>query len=188
MENGEEDVELFNSKVLEELDFSCCSVTFPSGISFQYPGPSLCMRPLNSGDFERGYIKLLSELTVVGDVSKDLYLERFHGMKNSSGAYFVTVIEDTSSQEIVAAATLEIEQKFIRHCAIRGRIEEVVVLEKWRGKQLGKLLIAALTMLSQKLGCYKTSLECSDNNIPFYQKFGYKEEGQHYLVKRNIPK
>ena len=32
------------------------------------------MRPLNTGDYERGFLKLLEQLTNVGDVTKEMFL------------------------------------------------------------------------------------------------------------------
>ncbi|GFG35092.1 hypothetical protein Cfor_05024, partial [Coptotermes formosanus] len=58
-------------------------------------------------------------------------------MKACPNTYFVTVIEDTSTNQIVGSATLVVEQKFIHECA-RGRVEDVVVSSNYRGKQLGK--------------------------------------------------
>ncbi len=84
-----------------------------------------------------------------------------------SGDYYVIVVEDTNLGQIVATATLIIEHKCIHACAKvidlifnyyilntyfaifivqynilsrqRGRVEEVVVSDVCRGKQLGKL-------------------------------------------------
>lgn len=56
-----------------------------------------------------------------------------------SGDYYVTVVEDTRIGEIIGAATLVLEHKFIHDCATRGRLEDVVVNDTYRGKQLGKL-------------------------------------------------
>lgn len=36
----------------------------------------------------------------------------------ASGIYFVTVIEDTRKNEIIGAATLVLEHKFIHKCAV----------------------------------------------------------------------
>lgn len=44
-------------------------------------------------------------------------LARFSQMK-ASGDYFVTVVEDTRKNEIIGAASLIIERKFIHNCAI----------------------------------------------------------------------
>ena len=46
-----------------------------------------------------------------------------------------------------------------------------------QGKGLGKILIAALTALSESAGAYKTLLDCSDDNVPFYVKCGYETKG-----------
>lgn len=46
-------------------------------------------------------------------------------------------------------------------------------------------LLDVLTILSQKVDCYKVSLECKDEVVKFYQQFGFdKEEGQNYMVQR----
>jgi len=47
-------------------------------------------------------------------------LARFSQMK-ASGDYFVTVIEDTRKNEIIGAASLVIERKFIHNCAVVRR-------------------------------------------------------------------
>lgn len=56
-----------------------------------------------------------------------------------AGGYYVTVIEDTRKNVIIGAATLVTELKIIHGCGIRGRLEDVVVNNTYRGKQLGKL-------------------------------------------------
>jgi glucosamine-phosphate N-acetyltransferase len=39
-------------------------------------------------------------------------------MKSRPGTYYVTVIEDVNTGKIIAAATLVVELKFIRQCAM----------------------------------------------------------------------
>lgn len=56
-----------------------------------------------------------------------------------AGGYYVTVIEDLRTNQIIGAATLVTEFKFIHECALRARLEDVVVNNTYRGKQLGKL-------------------------------------------------
>lgn len=58
---------------------------------------------------------------------------------HKSGGYYVTVIEDTRSNKIIGAASLISEFKFIHGCGLRARLEDVVVNNTYRGKQLGKL-------------------------------------------------
>ena len=75
---------------------------------------------------------------------------------------------------------------FTRHTGVRGRIEDVVVSDEYRGRQLGKLLLETLTILGREIfGCYKMSLECKDSLIKFYGQFGYKkDEGNNYMQQR----
>uniref|UniRef100_A0A8D8SX10 Glucosamine 6-phosphate N-acetyltransferase n=1 Tax=Cacopsylla melanoneura TaxID=428564 RepID=A0A8D8SX10_9HEMI len=97
-----------------------------------------------------------------------------------SGEYFVSVIEDTRTQQVVGTATLVLEQKFIHECALKGKIEDVVVDNTYRGKELGKLLIAILVKLAKHFKCYKLALDCADHMIPFYETFGF--EKKHNLM------
>lgn len=60
-------------------------------------------------------------------------------MKAARNTYFVVVVEDLNTTRIVGATTLLIEQKFIHDAGLRGRIEDVVVDNGYRSKQLGKL-------------------------------------------------
>lgn len=142
--------------MLLKLDFHKSPAKFNPFISAISPGePWLKVRPLQDGDFNRGFLQILSQLTTVGEVSQSMflsefviiinkfvfilkYLDRFAQMR-AAGDYYITVIEDTRSNKIIGSATLVIESKFIHGCGIRGRLEDVVVDDTYRGKQLGKL-------------------------------------------------
>ena len=82
-------------------------------------------RPLKLGDNALGFLKLLEQLTKVGEIDGDMFRQRFENMKRSK-CYFVMVVDDkTQSDKIIGTATLILEQKFIRECALKGRVEEV---------------------------------------------------------------
>lgn len=49
---------------------------------------------------------------------------------------------------------------------------------------LPRRLVSTLTLLSKKLNCYKTTLECSDKNVAFYQKFDYNPSNETYMQCR----
>ncbi|XP_076164333.1 glucosamine 6-phosphate N-acetyltransferase [Ptiloglossa arizonensis] len=155
------ETELFNASILEQLSLS------------QIEG--LLIRPLKSDDYDRDFLQLLTQLTDVGNVSKEQFLSRFHMMKGT-GSYYIIVIEDMSTGKIIASATLVAEQKFIHNCAMRGRLEDVVVNNKYRGKHLGKLIVKVILQLACYLRCYKLSLDCKDHLIPFYESLGFKRE------------
>ncbi|XP_010630853.1 glucosamine 6-phosphate N-acetyltransferase isoform X2 [Fukomys damarensis] len=153
---------MFDPSLLREVDWSQNTATFSPAISPTHPGEGLVLRPLCTADLNR---------------------ESFEHMKKS-GDYYVIVVEDLTLGQIVATATLIIEHKFIHSCAKRGRVEDVVVSDECRGKQLGKLLLSTLTLLSKKLNCYKITLECLPQNVAFYKKFGYTVSEENYMCRR----
>lgn len=169
----EQELSLYDRSLLLDLDFSQSPAKFSPAISAANPGePWLKVRPLQSGDYHRGFLQSLSQLTAVGDVSLAQFLNRFAQMR-ASGDYYVTVIVDSRSDKIIGSATLVLEHKFIHGCSVRGRLEDVVVDDTYRGKQLGKLIVVTVSLLAQRLGCYKMSLDCKDKLIPFYKSIGY---------------
>ena len=150
-------------------------------------GSNLIMRPLQRDDFNKNYMTLLSQLTEIGNVTKEDYEKRFDKMKSSLDTYYINVIEDLSEKRIVASLTLVYEQKFIRNTSARGRVEDVVVDTDYRGKQLSKMLLDISCQLSSLLGCYKLSLECKDPLKKLYEQFEFcAEKGQNYLCRRYV--
>ncbi|XP_040591690.1 glucosamine 6-phosphate N-acetyltransferase isoform X1 [Mesocricetus auratus] len=174
---------MFDPSLLTEVDWSQNTATFSPAISPTNPGEGLVLRPLCTADLNKGFFKVLGQLTETGAVGPEQFMRSFERMKKS-GDYYVTVVEDVTLGEIVATATLIIEHKFIHSCAKRGRVEDVVVSDDCRGKQLGKLLLSTLTLLSKKLNCYKITLECLPQNVGFYQKFGYTVSEENYMCRR----
>ncbi|CAK1583511.1 unnamed protein product [Parnassius mnemosyne] len=167
---------LYRPDILQKLDFNKSPAVFNPRISTVNPGADwMVVRPLQRGDFDKGFLQLLSQLTSTGSITRKQFDERFTQMK-ISGGHYVTVIEDKRSSKIIAAATLTVEQKFIHNCSLRGRLEDVVVNDTYRGKQLGKLIVVTVSLLAQELGCYKMSLDCKDKLIKFYESLGYKLE------------
>ncbi|OTF82066.1 glucosamine 6-phosphate N-acetyltransferase-like protein, partial [Euroglyphus maynei] len=128
------------------------------------------IRPLSRNDFEHGFLTVLSQLTTVGDVSREKFDEIFDKMK-SNGCYYVTVIEDLHTNRIAGSATLFIEYKFIHNGGLRARIEDVVIDNDYRGQNLGVTLVKTLKSLSKLLKCYKLTLDCNDQMISWYRKY-----------------
>ncbi|XP_049788657.1 probable glucosamine 6-phosphate N-acetyltransferase isoform X3 [Schistocerca nitens] len=144
---------MYDPELLKKLDFSQSPTKFNPPVTAVNPGENLLVRPLCRADYEKG---------------------RYAEMNACKNTYFITVIEDTITNRIIGAATLVIEQKFIHGCAVRGRLEDVVVNDTYRGKQLGKLIVATVELLARQLNCYKLTLDCKDDLIPFYENLGYE--------------
>ncbi|CAO1613684.1 unnamed protein product [Jaminaea pallidilutea] len=138
----------------------------------------LHVRPLASNDYDRGHLKVLAVLTKAPDVGSTAWKSRFDLMRNVQPAhYYPIVIISKQTDQIAAVGTLFVEYKFIRGNARTGHIEDIAVDSSAQGKGLGKRVIQCLTAVSESLGCYKTFLDCSEDNKGFYEKCEYKYAG-----------
>jgi glucosamine-phosphate N-acetyltransferase len=148
-------------------------------------GDNLILRPLQRNDLEKGYMNLLSQLTEVGQVSQECFEKRFDEMRSAQNTYYICVVEDSQNNKVISTLTLVYEQKFIRQASARGRFEDLVVDQEYRGKRLSKLLLDVVCQMSKILGCYKISLECKDHLKKHYEQFEFVlEAGQNYLCRR----
>ena len=95
-------------------------------------GSGLRLRPLCLEDYDRGYLALLGQLTSVGDITRAEWEARWLVMRECQATYFVIVLEDTALGQVVGAATLVQERKFIHSCGNVGRLEDVVVSDQYR--------------------------------------------------------
>ncbi|MFA5052149.1 MAG: GNAT family N-acetyltransferase [Patescibacteria group bacterium] len=92
--------------------------------------------------------------------------------KNKNHRIFVAL--DKATKEVIGLITLLIEPKFIHDCGKMGHIEDVVVREGFEGRGVGGALVQRATDEAKKEGCYRIRLFCSDRNVSFYEKAGFK--------------
>ena len=76
--------------------------------------------------------------------------------------------------KIMGTGAVFVEQKFLRGGGKVGHIEDVVVDNRSREKGVGKAIIDSLVEIAKEEGCYKVILNCSNENVPFYIKCGFK--------------
>ncbi|KAJ3740519.1 acyl-CoA N-acyltransferase [Lentinula detonsa] len=138
--------------------------------------PDVHLRPLASTDYHRGHLAVLSVLTVVSDPGESNWLAQFRSMRAALNTYYPIVIVSKQTDQIVGVGCVFIERKFLRGLGSVGHIEDIAVDKNQQGKKLGLRIIQALTGISESSGCYKTILNCSDDNIPFYEKCGYQKK------------
>ncbi|GAA5981400.1 hypothetical protein JCM10908_004096 [Rhodotorula pacifica] len=140
----------------------------------------LTLRPLAASDYARGHLQLLTNLTSAPDVGQEAWSNRFDDFKRVNAVqltYLPIVIVENDSDRLVGQATVFIERKFLRNAGLCGHVEDVVVDPRMQGKKLGLKLIEVLTALSEKVGAYKTILDCDPKNEAFYAKCGYENKG-----------
>jgi len=156
-------------------------------IDAQLKTHNLQARPLKRSDFDNGYLELLAQLTIVGEITREEFLSRFDSMKLINEAiehYLVVVIEDLETKKLIAASTLCLELKFIHRCAVRARLEEVVVHETHRGKRIGEKIVRIIVCLADEVcKSYKISLDCTDELLKFYERNGFTHRSNMVSVR-----
>lgn len=138
----------------------------------------------------RSHFGLLGTLTVSPPIAPSVYTALFHHLKACPDTYYILVIIDRATDQMVAHGTVVKEDKFIHGGSAAGHIEDIVVSPELRGTGLGLKLVKGLRdMATTALGCYKVILDCKEDrvrrwigskvssktNLPlaFYEKCGF---------------
>ncbi|KAF3911224.1 hypothetical protein ABW20_dc0105657 [Dactylellina cionopaga] len=159
------------------------ATSLPSTITSALP-EGYTLRELQKTDKE-DVLSVLSVLTVVGDISDTDWDDQFEYLSKHNDIYTIMCIVDETGK-VCATGSLIVERKFIRNCGLVGHIEDIAVAKDQQGKKLGLRMIQALDYLAEHAGCYKSILDCSENNQGFYEKCGFKHAGiemAHYYSK-----
>ncbi|GAA5802636.1 acyl-CoA N-acyltransferase [Helicostylum pulchrum] len=138
--------------------------------------PGYTLRALRSNDYERGFLKVLEVLTEVGNHSRQEFDEQFNYLKKHNHQYHTITITEDAKNQVVAVGTILVERKFVHKNGLVGHIEDIAVNGNQQGKKLGLRIIQALKYIGAKRGCYKVILDCSEKNVPFYQKCGFTQK------------
>lgn len=131
---------------------------------------------LSVEDYDNGVLHVLSQLTTVGDVRREDF-NKFVKLQQDNENHKTFVIKDIETNKVVGIATLLIEIKLIHGYSKVGHIEDVAIDKSVRGKKLGAYIIRYLCELAKSRGCYKTILDCDDENVGFYEKCGLSRRG-----------
>ena len=123
-----------------------------------------------------GFLPTLRVLTTVGDFSQEDFNARYDFMANRNDTYYVLVVCDENNV-IVGTGAVVVERKFIHSLGLVGHIEDIAVAKNQQGKKLGLRIIQALDHVAEKVGCYKSILDCGETNEGFYVKCGFKRAG-----------
>jgi len=152
------------------------SINHSNDIITVTPISHLSPRPLTFEDYNKGYLQLLKQLTII-DPDKISQKEFANIIERLNSNHQIIVIENPNTNKIIASGTIFIEQKFIHNMGLVAHIEDIIVDEKYRNEGLGRILIRTLTDIAKSKSCYKITLYCVDTNIKFYEKNGYIKKG-----------
>ncbi|KAH9475816.1 putative glucosamine 6-phosphate N-acetyltransferase 2 [Psilocybe cubensis] len=168
-----------------QLDLLFSPELIPASVKAEL-GSDLHMRPLAKTDITRSHLSVLSVLTTTPDLTVAQYEQAFNALRACPNTYFTLVIVNRGTDQIVGVGSVFIEQKFTRGLGKVGHIEDIAVDKSMQGRKLGLRVIQALSAISENTGCYKTILNCSDKNIPFYQKCGFEKKENEMARYHNV--
>eukprot|EP00656_Telonema_subtile_P024541 TRINITY_DN26751_c0_g1_i1.p1 TRINITY_DN26751_c0_g1~~TRINITY_DN26751_c0_g1_i1.p1 ORF type:complete len:158 (+),score=27.51 TRINITY_DN26751_c0_g1_i1:189-662(+) len=149
--------------------------------------PDLVVRDLEPADYHKGYIKVLGFMARGMDALTQVQFEQRLAEINRDPLHHMVVIEQLSSGTIVGAGTIFCERKFIHNCGLVGHIEDIAVDPSFKRKRLGSRMIADLMRRGRDSGCYKIILDCSKDNIPFYEHCGFTHKDSQMVLFPNQP-
>ena len=130
------------------------------------------IRKLEKEDYYKGFLDLINYFT---KQSKNFTYEEFVKVFTNMTNSIVLVIE--KDDKIIGTGKLLIEQKFHNNFAKMGHIEDVIVLDEYRGSGYGSLLMKKLIEIGKEKKCYKIVLNCNQENVEYYKKLGFIEKG-----------
>jgi glucosamine-phosphate N-acetyltransferase len=126
----------------------------------------------NLSEIKEQYLKLLSELTKVTEISDKTFFENIVTIHQNG-----LIIVGLENNVIVASGTIIIEPKIIRGGKSVGHIEDIVVTKSYRGKGYAQEVLQKLKEYGFSRHCYKIILDCHNDLEPFYEKVEFKQVG-----------
>lgn len=134
----------------------------------------MIIRPIIYYDLKNGYLDLLSQLTNLGSGN---FIQKFSEIINTPNISIIVAYDETINK-VIGAGTIIIEPKLVHNCLNVGHIEDVVVDKNYRSQKIGQQIINYLVNMAKVSNCYKVILDCSENNIGFYEKCGFKNRNK----------
>jgi glucosamine-phosphate N-acetyltransferase len=146
------------------------------------------IREIKESDIENGgLLEVLENLAPVGGLTRPAAAAILKDIKSNPlhRIYVAVVQEDTEQGLVIGTTTLLVEPKFIFGGGRVGHIEDVAVRAGYQTRGIGFKLVKYATEQAVLMGCVRTVLDCSDKNIPFYEKIGYSYHGNTMKIQHN---
>ena len=124
--------------------------------------------------------KYLSEIIILLQLISNFYpkktnyksiLKLFLNQKYVFGVVAIDSINNGNAEKVIGFGSLHLSRKI--RGGIIGFIEEIAVLENYRGRGIGKLIMQELIDKARNENCYKLVLECREEKKFFYEKLGF---------------
>ena len=141
------------------------------------------IRPLISSDYINNYLSILEQdFSISPTTISHSEFTNFINYLHDYHQVFVIEHNTYNNTNIVGSVTIFIETKIIHNFGKVAHVEDVIVDNTCRGRGLGKMLVNKCIDYAKIQNCYKIILNCSVENIPFYETCGFvKKENEMAL-------
>ncbi len=141
----------------------------------------IIIRKIEHSDYHKGHLSLYHQNFTI-DPEKINYEDYVNYINNQvKNNYYIFVCE--LNNKIVASATCYIEVKLLHNFGKVAHLEDVITDKNCRNNGLGKKIINYCCDFAKNNDCYKIILNCSNENIKFYEKCNFVINGNemsHY--------
>jgi GNAT superfamily N-acetyltransferase len=138
------------------------------------------IRPLARGDFADA-IALMRELYALPDTDPEPHRPAFEALVNDvDSAPFLAVAEGRAAGLIGFRF-----RRRLNHATFEGWISDLVVRETFRGRGIGRALVAAVIAEWRLRGSHRIQLEVSDDRTvarTLYDRMGFVEQGKYFEI------
>lgn len=128
-------------------------------------------------EIKNTYIELLSQLTIADNISTEHFLSKMEEIHKMGDIIVCYHMDAENNMKIIGSGTVIYEPKIIHSCKYVGHIEDIVVHNGYRSLGIAKTIIERLVKQSFDRDCYKVILDCKDELCGFYEKNGFKRNG-----------
>ena len=128
------------------------------------------------------YTELLSSLTKADKLSNDFFLQKIEEISTMGEIIICYYIDSIDKIHIIGTGTIIYEPKIIHNGKYVGHIEDIVVSEKHRNLGIARSILTELKKHAYVKDCYKVILDCSEENIKFYEKNDFIYKGAQMAV------
>jgi glucosamine-phosphate N-acetyltransferase len=131
---------------------------------------NIVIRPVEIGDYKKNFIQLLGQHFEINvcEINENKFTEYINSKINDS--YKIYVMEDMKYNKVIGSVTLIYETKVIHNFGKVAHLEDLIIHEKYRNKNLGNIMINFCKENAIKNKCYKILLDCDNNLLNYYQK------------------
>ena len=140
----------------------------------------LIIRQVELDDYVKGHLLLYNQSFSINpsEINYHDYVNFIENQKKNN--YYIFVCEE--KEKIIASASCFIETKLLHNFGKVAHIEDVIVDVNIRNRGLGKKIINHCIYFAKENKCYKIILNCSDNNVKFYEKCNFIRKGNEMAI------